>query len=181
MVRNPRLRVGRFSQHHVDQLELGLTPLESFQKQHPSSKPLEVRAHLGSMGLGGNLALQKMRTLSGGQKSRVAFAQIMWQQPHVLLLDEPTNHLDLDAVEALIMALLNFDGGLLVISHDEHLVSSICEELWVAEPGKVTLYRSPFEEYRKRQLALARKNGLQPLRSNAAPAASATPRAAKDR
>ena len=95
--------VGRFSQHHVDQLDLKLTALESFQKQYPHAKPLEIRAHLGSMGLGGNSALQRMSTLSGGQKSRVAFAQIMWQKPHLLLLDEPTNHLDLDAVEAAAM------------------------------------------------------------------------------
>jgi hypothetical protein len=79
VTRNGRLRMGRFSQHHVDQLELDKTPLEAFQKEYPNSKPMEIRAHLGSMGLGGNLALQKMRTLSGGQKSRVAFAQIMWQ------------------------------------------------------------------------------------------------------
>ena len=70
--RASRLRMGRFSQHHVDQLDLSLTALESFQKQYPLAKPLEIRAHLGGMGLGGNTALQKMSTLSGGQKSRVA-------------------------------------------------------------------------------------------------------------
>ena len=113
--------------------------------------PLEIRKHLGTMGMGGPEALQKMGTLSGGQKSRIAFAQIMWQKPHVLLLDEPTNHLDLDAVEALIHALLDFKGGLLVISHDEHLVSSICGELWVAEPGRVAVYKDSFENWRERE------------------------------
>jgi ATP-binding cassette subfamily F protein 3 len=110
VTRASRLRIGYFSQHHVDQLDLRLTALESFQKAHPLAKPLAIRAHLGGMGLGGTLALQRMSTLSGGQKSRVAFAQIMWQAPHLLLLDEPTNHLDLDAVEALIHALVDFDG-----------------------------------------------------------------------
>ena len=81
--RSGRLRTGRFSQHHVDQLDLRLTALEWFVKLHPHAKPLEIRAHLGSMGLGGNTALQRMSTLSGGQKSRVAFAQLMWQKPHV--------------------------------------------------------------------------------------------------
>jgi len=168
--RASRLRMGRFSQHHIDQLDLSLTALEAFQRQYPNAKPLEIRAHLGSMGLGDAKALQKMSTLSGGQKSRVAFAQIMWQRPHLLLLDEPTNHLDLDAVEALIHALSNFDGGVLVISHDEHLVSSICEELWVAEPGKVSIFKqtrgfgTPFEEYRRQQLKLASKGlGMQPM------------------
>lgn len=156
--------MGRFSQHHVDQLDLSLTALESFQKRYPHVKPLEIRAHLGGMGLGGNTCLQKMSTLSGGQKSRVAFAQIMWEQPHLLLLDEPTNHLDLDAVEALIHALLNFDGGLLVISHDEHLVTSICEELWVAQPGKVSIFKGEFAEYRRQQLKLTKKGVLPPMR-----------------
>ena len=162
--RSSRLRLGRFSQHHVDQLDLSLTALESFQKEYPSVKPLEIRAHLGGMGLGGNTALQKMSTLSGGQKSRVAFAQIMWQKPHLLLLDEPTNHLDLDAVEALIHSLINFEGGVLVISHDEHLVQSICEELWVASPGRVTIFKDSFEEYRRRQLKLTKRGVLPPMR-----------------
>ena len=73
------------------------------------------------------------------------------------MLDEPTNHLDLDAVEALIHALINFEGGLLVISHDQHLVESICEELWVASPGKVDIFKAPFAEYRKQQLKLLEK------------------------
>ena len=90
----------------------------------------------------------------------------------MLLLDEPTNHLDLDAVEALIHAILNFDGGVLVISHDEHLVSSICGELWVAEPGRVTKFKSKgteseFAEYRRQQLKLT-KQGMQPPRMPAA-------------
>jgi len=174
VTRAARLRMGRFSQHHVDQLDLSLTALEAFQRQFPAAKPLEIRAHLGSMGLGGNTALQKMSTLSGGQKSRVAFAQIMWQRPHLLLLDEPTNHLDLDAVEALIHALQECECGLLVISHDEHLVTSICEELWVAEPGRVRLLRSPhpesetaFDEYRRQQLRLAKRQGLLPQAAGA--------------
>ena len=156
--------MGRFTQHHIDQLDLSLTALESMQKQYPLAKPLEIRAHLGSMGLGGNTALQKMSTLSGGQKSRVAFAQIMWEKPHLLMLDEPTNHLDLDAVEALIHAIINFDGGVLVISHDEHLVSSICGELWVAEPGKVSIFKDSFAEYRRQQLKLTKRGVLPPMR-----------------
>ena len=87
--RSGRLRTGRFSQHHVDQLDLRLTALEWFVKLHPHAKPLEIRAHLGSMGLGGNTALQRMSTLSGGQKSRVAFAQLMWQKPHVRAAARP--------------------------------------------------------------------------------------------
>mmetsp|Transcript_47354 Transcript_47354/g.108960 ORF Transcript_47354/g.108960 Transcript_47354/m.108960 type:complete len:258 (-) Transcript_47354:97-870(-) len=154
--RSGKLRLGRFSQHHVDQLDLSLSALEAFQKADPQASGVEVRRHLGSMGLGGNLALQPMRTLSGGQKSRAAFAQIMWQKPHILLLDEPTNHLDLDAVEALINALNNFEGGLLVVSHDEHLITNVCEQLLVVDDGKVWEHAEGFKAYRKQQLAKSR-------------------------
>jgi ATP-binding cassette subfamily F protein 3 len=84
--RSGKVRIGKFSQHHVDQLDLSLSALEAFQRAYPQATPADIRKHLGGMGLGGNLALQPMRTLSGGQKSRAAFAQIMWQRPHLLLL-----------------------------------------------------------------------------------------------
>jgi ABC-type transporter Mla maintaining outer membrane lipid asymmetry ATPase subunit MlaF len=112
VIRAPTLRIGRFSQHHVDQLELELSAFEALQKGHAHALPVDIRKHLNGMGLGGSLALQPMRTLSGGQKSRAAFAQIMWQKPHILLLDEPTNHLDIDAVEALVHALDQFEVGI---------------------------------------------------------------------
>ncbi|KAG8465652.1 hypothetical protein KFE25_002959 [Diacronema lutheri] len=151
--RSPKLRLGRFSQHHVDQLDMSLSALEAFQRDYPQVSAAEIRKHLGGMGLGGNLPLQPMRTLSGGQKSRAAFALIMWQKPHILLLDEPTNHLDLDAVEALINALNEFQGGLLVVSHDEHLITSVCETLVIVDEGSVWEHRGDFQSYRKQQLA----------------------------
>ncbi|XP_039123403.1 ABC transporter F family member 3-like [Dioscorea cayenensis subsp. rotundata] len=99
---------------HINEYHLGV----------PEQK---LRAHLGSFGVSGNLALQPMYTLSGGQKSRVAFSKITFKKPHIILLDEPSNHLDLDAVEALIQGLVVFQGGVLMVSHDEHLISSsIC-------------------------------------------------------
>jgi len=90
-----------------------------------------------------------MAFLSGGQKSRVAFAAIAFRQPHILLLDEPTNHLDIDAVNALIVALNAYSGGLLVVSHDQHFVSSVCDELWLIKKGKLREFKGGFEEYRK--------------------------------
>ena len=100
--------------------------------------------------MSGHLALQPIHTMSGGQKSRVSFALLAWPKPHLMLLDEPTNHLDLETVQALVEALLEFNGGVLVVSHDEHLITSVCDTLWVAGDKTVS---SPsqldFEGYKK--------------------------------
>ncbi|KAH7550085.1 hypothetical protein JRO89_XS13G0132800 [Xanthoceras sorbifolium] len=109
----------------------------------------KLRSHLGSLGVTGNLALQPMYTLSGGQKSRVAFAKITFKKPHIILLDEPSNHLDLDAVEALIQGLVLFQGGILMVSHDEHLISGSVEELWAVSEGRVTPFHGTFQDYKK--------------------------------
>ncbi|GAB2296143.1 ATP-binding cassette sub- F member 3, partial [Dionaea muscipula] len=109
----------------------------------------KLRAHLGSFGITGNLALQPMYTLSGGQKSRVAFAKITFRKPHLLLLDEPSNHLDLDAVEALIQGLMLFQGGILMVSHDEHLISGSVDELWAVSQGRVAPFNGTFQDYKK--------------------------------
>ncbi|KAH9621008.1 hypothetical protein KSS87_004545 [Heliosperma pusillum] len=109
----------------------------------------KLRGHLGSFGITGNLALQPMYTLSGGQKSRVAFAKITFKKPHLLLLDEPSNHLDLDAVEALIQGLVMFQGGILMVSHDEHLISNSVDELWVVSQGTATPFHGTFQDYKK--------------------------------
>merc|ERR1711981_1437528 len=117
----------------------------------------EARKYLGKFGLSGDLALNPIRTLSGGQKSRLAFAEIAWRQPHILLLDEPTNHLDLETIEGLAMALNAFEGGVVLVSHDERLVSLVADELWVVmpgdpkiqnEPGSVAVFEGSFDEYR---------------------------------
>merc|ERR1719161_1677586 len=97
----------------------------------------EARKYLGRFGLVGELPLNPIRTLSGGQKSRLAFAQLAWRQPHIMLLDEPTNHLDLETIEGLAMALNQFEGGVVLVSHDDRLVSMVADELWIVMPGQV--------------------------------------------
>jgi ATP-binding cassette subfamily F protein 2 len=110
--------------------------------------------------LGGDLALQKVKTLSGGQKSRLAFAMIAYHHPHIILFDEPTNHLDLETIEALIMAINQFEGGVVLVSHDERLVSLVADELWIVspghkekdggwKPGTVTVFDGSFDDYKK--------------------------------
>lgn len=147
--RSAKVRIAVFSQHHVDGLDLSSNPLLYMMRCFPGVPEQKLRGHLGSFGITGNLALQPMYTLSGGQKSRVAFSKITFKKPHILLLDEPSNHLDLDAVEALIQGLVLFQGGVLMVSHDEHLISGSVEQLWVVSDGKVNPFAGTFLDYKK--------------------------------
>ncbi|KAK3030630.1 hypothetical protein RJ639_035834 [Escallonia herrerae] len=147
--RSAKVRIAVFSQHHVDGLDLSSNPLLYMMRCFPGVPEQKLRGHLGSFGVTGNLALQPMYTLSGGQKSRVAFAKITFKKPHIILLDEPSNHLDLDAVEALIQGLVLFQGGVLMVSHDEHLISGSVDQLWAVSDGKVTPFDGTFQDYKK--------------------------------
>lgn len=133
--RNPRLRVSCFTQHHVDMLELSVTPIEQLRRQYPNEKEESYRAHLGTFGLKTKLQVTPIYMLSGGQKSRVAFAAAVYNNPHILILDEPTNHLDLDAVDALVTAIKSYTGGVLIVSHDEHLIKSVCTDIFYVKNG----------------------------------------------
>ncbi len=144
-----RVRIGTFTQHHIDSLDMRLSAVEQMMKEFPNVHNEKIRNHLGSFGIGGNLALRPMYLLSGGQKSRVAFAMVTWPKPHILLLDEPTNHLDFDAINALIVALNNFEGGIVVVSHDQYFLSSVCDRMYVVKNKKVKLFEGGIEDYRK--------------------------------
>eukprot|EP01061_Rhynchopus_euleeides_P012946 TRINITY_DN22750_c0_g1_i2.p1 TRINITY_DN22750_c0_g1~~TRINITY_DN22750_c0_g1_i2.p1 ORF type:complete len:756 (+),score=326.58 TRINITY_DN22750_c0_g1_i2:44-2269(+) len=149
VIRNPKARIARFTQHHIDSLNLQQTALEFMMTKFPSSDRDTLRGHLGKMGLTGEKGVQPIYTLSGGQKSRIAFALLTFTNPHMLLLDEPTNHLDIDTVDALIMALTTFKGGVLLISHDEHLITSLCDEIWVCGGNSLKKFSGTFEDYKK--------------------------------
>lgn len=139
--------IGYFSQHHVDQLPMDMNPVQCLAQRFPG-KPLEIyRASLGKFGISGDLALQSLETLSGGQKSRVAFASMIMTNPHMLVLDEPTNHLDVESIEALADALNKFQGAVVLVSHDEQFIKSVCSELWFVEDGQVTCLKEGFDEY----------------------------------
>lgn len=148
--RNAKLRFGYFSQHHIDQLDIRKTPLEFLQTKFPGLTTEEYRRRLGGFGISGDLALRPIRVLSGGQKSRVAFTVTCWHRPHMVVLDEPTNHLDIESIEGLIEALKEFKGGVLIVSHDEHLIQSLCNEIWLCEANQVRQFDGEFKEYRKR-------------------------------
>ena len=149
VVRNQKIRIAHFAQHHLEHLTPQLSSVEFMRSKFPQVEEQQIRAHLGSLGLSGDKALQPIYTLSGGQKSRVALAWITFIRPHLLLLDEPTNHLDIDTVAALIQALFTFKGGVVVVSHDEHFLTSMCDEVWVCGDGKLQKFPGDFEAYKE--------------------------------
>jgi ATP-binding cassette, subfamily F, member 3 len=128
-------------QHHAALLDLTLSPLDYMMRAFPGSKPDDMRAHLGRFGLTADLALQTIGTLSGGQKSRVSFAQMTYKKPHILILDEPTNHLDIDTIDALCIAIGDFKGAVILVSHDESFLNSIADELWILDDANRKLIR----------------------------------------
>ncbi|XP_063975785.1 ATP-binding cassette sub-family F member 3 isoform X1 [Diachasmimorpha longicaudata] len=143
------LKFGYFSQHHVDQLDMTVCPVELLQNHFPGKPTEEYRRMLGSFGVSGDLALQTICSLSGGQKSRVAFALMCAAMPNFLVLDEPTNHLDIESIEALGRALNTCQAGVILVSHDERLIRLVCTELWVCGQGSVRCIEGGFDEYRK--------------------------------
>jgi len=147
---NRKLRTGLYTQHSVDQLEFGITPVEYIQKQVPEMNYQAIRNMLGKFGLPGDKAVQKIETLSGGQKARVVFVEMGLRRCHILLLDEPTNHLDLETIDVLTSALNKFEGGMLVITHNISLIQEVVNEIWVVDEDKsVTVFEDEFDDYRE--------------------------------
>ena len=153
--RSQKLRIGRYAQHFVDVLTLDVTPVHYLLEKFPDSgyRIEQMRAKLGKFGLSGHHHMQPIVKLSGGQKARVVFAAISLSRPHILLLDEPTNHLDMQSVDALADAIEEYEGGVVIISHDSRLLSRVCEdeersEVWIVEDGELETYDGDFDDYR---------------------------------
>lgn len=157
---NPRLRVGFFAQHHVDALDLTTSAVSFMAKNYPGKTDEEYRRMLGAFGITGTTGLQKMGLLSGGQKSRVAFACLALTNPHILVLDEPSNHLDIEAMDALSEALQAFEGGVLMVSHDVTMLQTVCTSLWVCDGGSVEKFDGTVADYKKRITAQADAQGV---------------------
>ncbi|KAI8377871.1 P-loop containing nucleoside triphosphate hydrolase protein [Radiomyces spectabilis] len=147
--RNGRLRIAYFTQHHIDQLDLTKSAVAFMADRFPGKPEEEYRRHLGSFGITGMVGLQVMKTLSGGQKSRVAFACLSAQNPHILVLDEPTNHLDMESMDALQTALGQFQGGVIMVSHDERFISTVCHEIWVCADGVLSKFSGTIKDYKE--------------------------------
>eukprot|EP01126_Amoeba_proteus_P036945 TRINITY_DN3783_c0_g1_i5.p1 TRINITY_DN3783_c0_g1~~TRINITY_DN3783_c0_g1_i5.p1 ORF type:complete len:688 (-),score=125.05 TRINITY_DN3783_c0_g1_i5:226-2289(-) len=156
---NRRCRIAKFSQFHVDQMPLESSPFEFLQSVLPGSDQQVIRAALGKYGISGDMAFQKCSTLSGGQKSRVVWANMALKKPHIMIFDEPTNHLDIETVDVLCKALNEFEGGVVIVTHDERLIKSVCNELWVVHQGSLTAYPGTWDSYKKKLITELEERG----------------------
>ena len=149
-----KLEIGYFAQHQLDELMPKASPFDHLAKLMPDAIEAKVRARLGSFGFGIDKADRPVESLSGGEKARLMFAIATFKKPQLLIMDEPTNHLDVDSREALIHAINEYDGAVLLISHDRHLVNACADRLWLVENGDVGRFDGDLEDYRRHLLAL---------------------------
>lgn len=147
-IRNHRLRLGSYNQHSADQLNMDDSPVEYLQKKYNINYQ-DARKHLGRFGLVSHAHTIKTKDLSGGQKSRVAFADLALSTPDVIVLDEPTNNLDIESIDALAEAINEFTGGVLLVSHDARLILETSCQLWVVEDQSITEVDGDFDDYRQ--------------------------------
>ncbi|MCX8004338.1 MAG: ATP-binding cassette domain-containing protein, partial [Burkholderiaceae bacterium] len=157
--------VGYFAQHQLEQLDPQASPLEHLRRLAPTEREQTLRDFLGRFRFGGELAARPVGPLSGGEKARCALALLVWQRPNLLVLDEPTNHLDLATREALTVALSTFEGALLLVSHDRHLLRATTDQLWLVQDGRVAPFEGDLEDYAARVLAVRRAADAAPPRA----------------
>ena len=143
------LNIGYFAQHQLEMLDAGSTPLQHLARIAPDEREQSLRNYLGRFGFSGDMVNQNIAPLSGGEKARLALALIVWQKPNLLLLDEPSNHLDVDTREALATALAEYDGSMLLVSHDRHLLRTTVDEFWIVADGGVTEFDGDLDDYRE--------------------------------
>jgi ATP-binding cassette subfamily F protein 3 len=148
IVASGKLQVGYFAQHQIEELSPDDTPLQHMQRLLPDASPGAVRAQLGRFGFSGDKANVAVRALSGGERARLSLALITREAPHILILDEPTNHLDLEARDALVEALAEFGGAVVVVSHDRHLLGLIADRLLLIDDGTATSFDGSLDDYR---------------------------------
>lgn len=156
LVKSSKLKVGYFAQHQAEELTLSETPYQHLSRLMPMAVESKVRGHLGRFGFSGERADVTCEGLSGGEKARLLFAMMSLEAPHLMLLDEPTNHLDVDAREALIQALNMYDGAVILVSHDAHLVELVADRLWKVGDGKCTQFDGDLDDYARELIELRR-------------------------
>lgn len=176
ITRSSKLRIGYFAQHQVDELYIDETPIQHIQRLRPNEAPARLRARLAGFGLGADQAETKVGSLSGGQKARLSLLLATLDAPHLLILDEPTNHLDIESREALVVALTEYTGAVILVSHDMHLLSLVADRLWLVKDGAVTPYEDDLEAYRKMLLT----GDDQPAKEKTRRAAPPPPKATRD-
>jgi ATP-binding cassette subfamily F protein 3 len=142
------LVIGYFAQHQVEMLRHDESPLWHLQKIAPTTREQELRNFLGGFNFPGDMVTSKIAPFSGGEKARLALALIVWQRPNLLLLDEPTNHLDLETREALTEALAQFEGTLVLVSHDRHLLRATTDQFLIVAEGRLQPFDGDLDDYR---------------------------------
>jgi ATP-binding cassette subfamily F protein 3 len=181
------LAIGYFAQQEMDLLHADDTPLQQMvrlaREVSPQAREQDLRNFLGQFQFGGEMVHQPVGTLSGGEKARLVLATIVWQRPNLLLLDEPTNHLDLQTREALSIALNEFDGTVMLVSHDRALLREVCDEFWLVADGAVQAFDGDLDDYQRWLLERSRallRGGVAPAvpapASSPAPVPAAAPR-----
>lgn len=147
--RGEHLNIGYFAQHQLEALDLNASPFLHLQRLKPQATDQEIRNFLGGFDFRGDDALDTIAKFSGGEKARLALAMIAWQKPNLLVLDEPTNHLDLEMRHALTVALQAFEGAIVVVSHDRHLLKNTVDTFWLVANGKVDTFEGDLHDYEK--------------------------------
>ncbi|XP_022140426.1 ABC transporter F family member 1 [Momordica charantia] len=153
--RHNHLRIAQFHQHLAEKLDMELPALQFMMKEYPGNEEEKMRAAIGKFGLSGKAQVMPMKNLSDGQRSRVIFAWLAWRQPHLLLLDEPTNHLDIETIDSLAEALNEWDGGMVLVSHDFRLINQVAQEIWVCENQAVTRWEGDIMDFKQHLKAKA--------------------------
>ncbi|KAH7542683.1 hypothetical protein FEM48_Zijuj02G0100200 [Ziziphus jujuba var. spinosa] len=155
--RHNHLRIAQFHQHLAEKLDMDMSALQYMIREYPGNEEERMRAAIGKFGLSGKAQIMPMKNLSDGQRSRVIFAWLAFRQPHLLLLDEPTNHLDIETIDSLAEALNEWDGGMVLVSHDFRLINQVAEEIWVCENQAVTRWEGDIMDFKEH---LKQKAGL---------------------
>jgi len=149
--KNNHLKFAHYSQHSNDQLDNDLTPIEYMRRKYASmDEEIDYwRQTLGKYGISGQNQTAPIGHLSDGLKSRLVFADIAIQRPHIILLDEPTNHLDIESIDSLAEAINDFDGGVVLVSHDFRLIDQVAKNIWLCEGGRVTDWNQGIHTYKQ--------------------------------
>lgn len=149
LVTSNKLRIGYFAQHQVDELHLDETPLQHIRRERPEEAPAKLRSRLARGGIGADIVETTVAKLSGGQKARLSLILATLDAPHLVILDEPTNHLDIESREALVQALTEYSGAVILVSHDPHLVGLVADRLWLVRDGHVVPWEEDLDAYRR--------------------------------
>ncbi|MBM3526240.1 MAG: ABC-F family ATP-binding cassette domain-containing protein, partial [Alphaproteobacteria bacterium] len=179
--RAPRLEVGFFAQHQIEEMRPARSAYHHLEATLPRDTPEQLRTRLGGFGFSGDKADLPVSELSGGERARLNFALITAHKPALLLLDEPTNHLDIPSREALVDAINDFEGAVVLVTHDLHLIELTMDRLWLVADGKVTSFEGDVEEYRNLVLGERGTRGETGKRAETAPSARDERRAAAER